>query len=130
MKYLLTLLLIISLVSCAREVPPTVENINKIFESKDFTFEYHDKAGSCQSLSFRHDYLVYKSDQPTVRRTISYDEVLRINRFIQDIVNIHNDNLRNENNPYYIIENTAYTTAVFPEYEPKPFSELLKELEL
>ena len=130
MRYLFCLVVWSVLLGCAKEVKPTPGNINKIFESKDFTFKFYGHSGACQSLSFRHDYLVYKSDKPTIRRTITYDEVLKINKFIQDIVNVHKEDLRNRSHSYYIIENTAYITAIFPEYEPKPFSELLKELNL
>ena len=129
MKYSFCLFLIL-LFGCAREVKPTVENINKIFESKDFTFKFYDEEGSCKSLSFRHDYLVYKSDAPTVRRTITYDEVLRINNFIQQIVNQHDNSLKSKRTDYYIIENTAYVAAIFPKNQEQSFSSLLTELGL
>lgn len=129
MKYSCCLFLIF-LLGCAREIAPTVENINKIFESKDFTFKYYDKEGNCESLSFRHDYLVYKSDAPTVRRTITYDEVLRINNFIQQIVNQHDNSLKSKRTGYYIIENTAYVAAIFPKKKEQSFSSLITELGL
>lgn len=116
--------------SCARTVEPTIENINKIFTSQDFTFEFHKKNASCESLSFREDYMVFKSDQPTLRRSITYDEVLIINDFIQKIVLVHSDNLDKESSYYYVIKNTAYKTIVIPDQEDFYFDALLKALKL
>lgn len=121
---------IIFIVSCARSVDPTVENINKIFTSKDFTFEFNSHTGDKKSLSFRNDYLVYKSDKPTYRREISYDEVLLINDFIQKIVNRHSKILDPETTSHYIIKNTAYKVVIIPDQEDYYFDALLKTLKL
>ena len=115
---------------CARTVEPTPSNINTIFKSKDFTFEFHSKKGTCQSISFRNDYLVYKSDQPTYRRAIEYDEVLLINDFIQNIVNLHSDSIDAETSSHYIIKNTAYKVIITPKQEEYYFEALLKTLKL
>ncbi|GAA4275091.1 hypothetical protein U6A24_17130 [Aquimarina gracilis] len=120
----------IILVSCVRSLEPTPNNINKIFASKDFTFEFHKKNGTCESLSFRNDYLVYKSANPTIRREITYDEVLLINDFIQKIVNKHSTVLDPEHNSYYVIKNTAYKVLIVPKQEEFYFEALIKTLKL
>lgn len=130
MKKIKILFLVFSLVSCARTVEPTPENINKIFSSKDFTFEFVPVNGDKKSLSFRNDYLVYKSDKPTHRREISYEEVLLINNFIQDIVNLHSEQLDIKTTSYYIIKNTAYEVVIIPDQEDFYFDALLKTLKL
>ncbi len=122
--------MVIFLMSCARTVEPTPENINKIFASRDFTFEFNKKDGTCESLSFRNDYLVYKSDKPTLRREISYDEVLLINDFIQKIVNLHSETLDSETNSHYIIKNTAYKAVIVPRQQDFYFQALTKTLKL
>lgn len=130
MRFSLFLFIVLSFFSCARPVEPTPDNINKIFKSKDFTFEFHQLDGSCSSISFRNDYLVYKSDQPTIRRSISYDEVLLINDYIQKIVNLHNPLKNTETSSYYVIKNTAYKTTILPDQENYYFEALLKTLQL
>ncbi|GAA4110393.1 hypothetical protein GCM10022393_07420 [Aquimarina addita] len=121
---------VITVIACARTVDPTIENINKIFTSKDFTFEFHKKEAPSASLSFRDDYLVFKSDQPTIRRVITYDEVVLINNFIQNIVNLHSETLDKKSSSYYVIKNTAYKTVVIPDQEDFYFEALLKTLDL
>ncbi len=130
MKKIIALCIVVLIASCARTLDPTPENINKIFASKDFTFEFHKKDDTCESLSFRNDYLVYKSDKPTVRREITYDEVLLINDFIQNIVNKHDSELDPETNSRYIIKNTAYKVLVMPRQEDFYFEALIKTLKL
>ena len=123
------LLGLILITSCARSVEPTVENINKIFSSQDFTFESHKLGESKKSISFRANYLVYKSDEPTIRREIEYDEVLLINDFIQKIVNHHQVGADQENSSYYEVKNTAYKTIIIPKGD-HDFNVLLKTLQL
>ncbi|MBW1294001.1 hypothetical protein [Aquimarina litoralis] len=129
MKRFILLITCFGLMSCAKQVEPTVENINKIFASQDFTFEFHKSGESKKSISFRNDYLVYKSDQPTFRREITYDEVLLINDFIQNIVNLHQNNVE-ETPSYYVIKNTAYKAKIIPKQEDYYFEALLKTLKL
>jgi len=130
MKRILVIFVCIGITSCARTVEPTVENVNKIFSSQDFTFEFHKVGETTKSVSFRDDYLVYKSDQPTLRREISYDEVLLINDFIQKIVNLHQKYPNAAPSFYYVVKNTAYTTTITPEQEEYYFEALLKTLKL
>jgi len=120
----------ISFTSCARQLEPSVENINKIFSSKDFTFEFNHKNGTCKSLSFRNDVLVYKSDLPTFRREITYKEVLFINDFIQKILNAHSDSLDPDSYSNYVIKNTAYKVVIVPDQEELYFDALIKTLKL
>ena len=118
-------------VGCARRLEPTVENINKIFTSKDFTFEFHTMNEKCTSLSFRNDYLVYKTDSsPIYRREITYDEVLLINDFIQNILNLHSEKLDPEKTSYYVIKNTSYKVMIVPDQEDFYFEAFIKTLQL
>ncbi len=130
MPRIILLLFLICMISCARSIEPTVENINTIFESKDFTFQFNRLDGRQESLSFRNDYLVYKSDKPTFRREISYDEVLLINDFIQKIVHLHSYALDPETSSYYVIKNTAYKVIIIPEQEDLYFDALIRTLRL
>ncbi len=130
MQRVIAVLCLVLVYSCARHVEPTVENINKIFASKDFTFEFNKADGTQRSLSFRQDYLVYKSDQPTLRREVSFDEVLLINDFIQKIVNKHSSSLTPDTNSHYVIKNTAYKVVIVPEQEDFYFDALVKTLKL
>ncbi|AXT51859.1 hypothetical protein D1818_13770 [Aquimarina sp. BL5] len=130
MRNFLVVLILIFITSCARNVEPTVENINKIFASQDFTFEFHPIGATKKSISFRDDYLVYKSDDPTLRREITYDEVLLINDFIQKIVNVHQDDKDTESSSFYVVKNTAYKTTIIPKQEGYYFEALLRTLKL
>ncbi len=121
---------LIVIASCARKVEPTAENINTIFASKDFTFEFNRVDGKKQSLSFRNDYLVYKSDQPTFRRGIEYNEVLLINDFIQNIVRLHSKTRNPKTSSYYVIKNTAYKVVIVPDQQDYYFDALIKTLKL
>lgn len=129
-KFLMLFLTIIFISSCARTVEPTIENINTIFSSKDFTFEFNELGKSKKSISFRVDYLVYKSDQPTIRRNIEYDEVVLINNFIQSIVNNHQADLDKESTSHYVVKNTAYETVIIPKDNINDFDVLLNKLKL
>ena len=129
-KFLMLFVALILICSCAQTVDPTIENINEIFSSKDFTFEYNELGKSKKSISFRVDYLVYQSDEPTVRREIKYKEVILINDFIQNIVNLHQTGAEKESSSHYVVKNTAYETVIIPKDNSKDFSMLLKELKL
>ena len=130
-KKTVILLMLLFAVGCARRLEPTVENINKIFASKDFTLEFHTVNEKYASLSFRNDYLVYKTDSsPIYRREITYDEVLLINDFIQNILNLHSEKLNPEKTSYYVIKNTAYKVMIVPDQEDFYFEALIKTLQL
>ncbi len=130
MQKVIMFLIILLVTACARTLEPNADNVNKIFASKDFTFEFHPVNKTTKSLSFRSDYLVYKSNHPTIRREISYDEVLLINDFIQKIVNLHSNTLDLDTSSYYVIKNTAYKVVIVPDQEDIYFDALLKTLDL
>ncbi|WP_025742819.1 hypothetical protein [Aquimarina pacifica] len=120
----------IFILGCARTVEPSVDNINRIFASKDFTFEFNRLNGKKESLSFRSDFLVYKSDKPTYRREVSYDEVLLINDYIKKILSLHSNTLDPNTSSYYVIENTAYKVIITPNLEDLYFDALILTLKL
>lgn len=124
------LLTFVFICSCSRTVEPTIENINTIFASRDFTFEFIELCKSKKSISFRVDYLVYKSDAPTIRREIEYKEVLLINDFIQKIANQHQVGTDKESSSHYVVKNTAYKTVIIPKENDTDFNILLKKLQL
>ncbi len=130
MQKIIIFISVLCCIGCARSVPPTPENINKIFASKDFTFEFNTSNDKCRSISFRNDYLVYKSDAPTLRRGITYEEVLLINDYIQKIVHLHSNALDPDTSSHYIIKNTAYKVVIVPDQEDYYFDVLLKTLKL
>jgi len=130
MKRCICLISVFMIFGCARTVEPTFENINKIFSSRDFTFEFHEKGKSCRSMSFRNDYVVFQGQHPTIRREISFDEVLLINDFIKKIVRLHNSELDQQNSSYYVIKNTAYETIITPKLEDFYYRALLNTLKV
>jgi hypothetical protein len=128
MKKLLTLLLLVILVSCAQEVDPTIENMNDIFESNDFTIEFIIDADATESMSFIEDLIVYKSAVGVVRRSISYDEALLINDFIQSQFRFHK--VSHSETPAIIILNTAKkVTLKIPNYK-MDYLHLIRKLDL
>ena len=128
MKKLILLLSIILLASCTQEVEPTIENMNSIFESKDFTIEYHLTYSKTESMSFIEDILVFKANDSVVRKTISFDEALLINQLIQNKFKMHDSN--NEETPSIVILNTAKkVTLKIPNYEVD-YLNLINKLDL
>ncbi|WP_405378168.1 hypothetical protein [Nonlabens sp. Asnod3-A02] len=128
MKKLILLLSIILLASCTQEVEPTIENMNSIFESKDFTIEYHLTDARVESMSFIEDILVYKANDSVVRKTISFDEALLINQLIQEKFKQHDSN--NNETPSIIVLNTAKkVTLKIPNYEVD-YLNLINKLDL
>lgn len=128
MKKLILLLSIILLASCTQEVEPTIENMNSIFESKDFTIEYHLTDSKTESMSFIEDILVFKANDSVVRKTISFDEALLINQLIQNKFKMHDSN--NEETPSIVILNTAKkVTLKIPNYEVD-YLNLINKLDL
>lgn len=128
MKKIILLLSLIILVSCAQEVDPTVDNMNNIFDSKDFTIEFILDDSRTESMSFIEDIIVYKTVKGTKRRTITFDEALLINDFIQSQFKLHDES--NSETPSIIILNTAKkVTLKIPKYEAA-YSNLITKLEL
>ncbi|MEO9952465.1 MULTISPECIES: hypothetical protein [Nonlabens] len=128
MKKLILILSILSLASCTQEVEPTIENMNSIFESKDFTIEYRLTDTRVESMSFIEDILVYKANDSVVRKTISFDEALLINQLIQEKFKQHDIN--NKETPSIIVLNTAKkVTLKIPNYEVD-YLNLINKLDL
>ncbi|MEN8897530.1 MAG: hypothetical protein ABF247_13685 [Nonlabens sp.] len=128
MKKIILLLSLIILVSCAQEVDPTVNNMNDIFDSKDFTIEFVLDDSRTESMSFIEDIIVYKTAKETKRSTITFDEALLINDFIQSQFKLHDAS--NSEIPSIIILNTAKkVTLKIPKYEAA-YSNLITKLEL
>ena len=114
--------------SCTQSLEPSIENINSIFQSNDFTIEYILDSDDKESMSFRDDYIVYKKAEGVKRRTITYDEALLINDFIQNQFQFHKDN--HSETPAIIILNTAKkVTLKIPNYEVD-YRNLINKLDL
>jgi hypothetical protein len=128
MKKIILLISLIIFASCVQEVDPTVDNMNDIFNSKDFTIEYVLDDSRTESMSFIEDIIVYKTTKGTKRRTITFDEALLINDFIQSQFKLHEAS--NSNIPSIIILNTAKkVTLKTPNYEAN-YLDLINKLEL
>jgi hypothetical protein len=79
-------------------------------------------------MSFRDDYIVYKKAEGVKRRTITYDEALLINDFIQNQFQFHKDN--HSETPAIVILNTAKkVTLKIPNYEVD-YRNLINKLDL
>lgn len=96
--------------ACAKEVPPTKENINKIFKSKDFTITFVFGESQKESMSFKDDVLVYKHDGETKRIEISYDQAKQINDLVQSVW-LQNARIATQY-PHILISNDAYKTKL------------------
>jgi hypothetical protein len=128
MKKFLLLLSISILTSCTQQLEPTTENINSIFQSNDFTIEFIIDADATESMSFIEDLIVYKSAVGVVRRSISYDEALLINDFIQSQFQLHK--VSHSETPAIVILNTAKkVTLKIPNYK-MDYLHLIRKLDL
>ncbi|WP_438968620.1 hypothetical protein [Nonlabens sp.] len=102
--------------------------MNDIFDSKDFTIEFVLDDSRTESMSFIEDIIVYKTAKETKRNTITFDEALLINDFIQSQFKLHDAS--NSEIPSIIILNTAKkVTLKIPKYEAA-YSNLITKLEL
>lgn len=88
-RFLLLLVLLALLISCQQTLEVSTENINAIFETKDFSISYSISDTQEVTMSFREDYMTYKSDQGTRRVELSYEDVLKINEFIAAQYKLH-----------------------------------------
>jgi hypothetical protein len=128
MKKLLLICCLIALASCQQQLEPTAEHVNSIFKSKDFTIEFHLDSETTASMSFIEDIIIYKAEGDVVRKTISYDDALLINDFIQSQFPYHKDS--NEETPSIIILNTAKkVTLKIPNYEVE-YRNLIDKIDL
>ncbi len=85
--FLLAVFLVLA--GCQRQLPANNENLKKIFATKDFTVKFY-VANAEHFMGFRQDYVTYKHEDETIRETISYDQALLVNNFIQQQLKNHN----------------------------------------
>lgn len=114
--------------ACAKEVPPTAENINKIFDSKDFTITFVFGESQKESMSFRDDVLVYKQGSWTRRIEIDYDHAKQINDFVQRVW-LQNSIVAPQY-PHITISNDAYKTKIPTLGFKKQYDQLLEDFNL
>ena len=84
MKKLFLLLTLIIATSCQQQLEPSVANINSIFETQDFQIRFTVENGGVYRMGFLNNEIAYFSEQGTVRRELSYDDVRLINTFVQN----------------------------------------------
>ncbi len=130
MRYIKILMLTLLLYSCGQQLPTTIDNVNKIFSSQDFTLEINDPSQEKITLSFVNGYFVYKDSLNTYRREITYREVVMINEFIQSIMNTHEEGASIENSISYIIKNVSYEVLIIPNTTNKAYLEMLEKLKI
>ena len=116
MKKLILLLSLFIIVSCQQTADVTTENINSIFATKDFSISFRMSDNKESSMSFREDYMTYKSDQGTQRVEISYDDVLKINAFIASQYPLHEEGREEETPSITIYTDTKKVTLKVPQY--------------
>ena len=115
MKKLILLLSLFLVLSCQQTADVTTENINSIFATKDFSISFRMSDNKEASMSFREDYMTYKSDQGTQRVELSYDDVLKVNAFIAEQYPLH-DATREETPSITIYSDAKKVTMKVPQY--------------
>lgn len=80
-------ILILLFVSCKKQQEPTIENINAIFQTKDFNIEFRMDEDNTYRLGFREDYVSFFSNAETQRHVLSYEEASATNALIQSLFN-------------------------------------------
>jgi len=106
----------------------TSENINTIFATKDFSINFIPVNGSDITMSFREDYMTFKKGGEVKRVTVSYDDVARINAFVQKQFNKH-DMARGERPSVIIYDDTRKIKMRVPRYGNE-LDKLIKTLSL
>lgn len=128
MKNPTPILLLFVIISCQQTADVTKENINAIFATQDFSISFRMSEEKESSMSFREDYMTYKSDQGTQRVELSYDDVVKINTFITEQFPLHNAD-GEEIPSITIYSDTQKVTLKVPQYASK-FRFLLNDLPL
>lgn len=118
MKKILILLFITTLYSCQQEKEVTIENINQIYGTKDFSIEFKMSDDDIIRMSFREDYMTYVINNETNRMTIEYDQVLLINDFVATQFNNH-DASRDPLPSIVVYDDTRKVTLQVPQYASK-----------
>ncbi|MGB5980985.1 MAG: hypothetical protein WBG46_02465 [Nonlabens sp.] len=123
----LTGVLFLALISCKNQQKATIKNINTIFNTKDFNIEFRFEDDQSYRLGFREDYVSFFSEAETQRKTISYDDAVSVNSFVQELFN---DRTQNESDPeiaiYEGFREVSFHAANFEE----ELYELLDQLNL
>ena len=118
MKNITLLLSLFIIISCQQTIDVTTENINSIFATKDFSISFNMSDDKETSMSFRDDYMTFKSDQGIQRVELSYDDVLKINGFIAEQYPLH-DEAREKIPSITIYSDTKKVTLKVPQYASK-----------
>ncbi len=106
------------MISCQQEKEATIENINQIYATKDFSIEFKMSEDDEIRMSFREDYMTYIINGETNRKTVAYDELLLINDFVANQFKEHDPN--REDLPKIVIYNdTRKVTLKVPQYASK-----------
>lgn len=116
------------LMSCQQSMDVTTENINTIFATKDFSINFIPVNGSDITMSFREDYMTFKKGGDVKRVTVSYEDIARINAFVQEQFNKH-DAARGERPSVIIYDDTRKIKMRVPKYG-NDLDKLLKTLPL
>ncbi|MGB3591120.1 MAG: hypothetical protein WBA16_05475 [Nonlabens sp.] len=122
--FLLVALLLLA--SCQQELPASTDNLQKIFDTRDFTVTFI--VGEKEHfMGFRQDYMTYKHNGNTIRETISYEQALAVNNFIQQqLVQYDNKAVPNAT----IVESPQYKVVIKTAGDNDNFQQLLTKLEL
>jgi hypothetical protein len=113
--------------ACQQTVPTNKENLQKIFDTKDFTVTFYPQEGEEHFMGFRMDYVTYKHEGKTKRETISYDQALLVSNFIKQKLTEHNDE---ESAASIVVESPQYKVEIKLEDYDQEFEELLKNLKI
>lgn len=103
------------LVSCQQSMDVTTENINTVFETKDFSINFIPVNGSDITMSFREDYMTFKKGGEVKRVNVNYEDIARINAFVQEQFNKH-DATRGERPSVIIYDDTRKIKMRVPKY--------------
>ncbi len=126
-KTFIFVLLIALFVSCKKQQEPTIENINAIFQTKDFNIEFRMDDDHTYRLGFREDYVSFFSNAETQRNVISYDEAVATNKLIQNLFNLRT---QDENDPEIAIYDDFNEVSFRASGFENELYNLLKELNL
>lgn len=118
MKKIFTILVLVIMISCQQEKEATIENINQIYATKDFSIEFKMSEDDEIRMSFREDYMTYVINNETNRKTLAYDEVVLINKFVTNQFEKHDANLPALPS-ITVYDDTRKVTLKVPQYASK-----------
>lgn len=128
MKKLSFIILCLITLSCQQEKEASIENINQIYATKDFSIEYKMSDDDLIRMSFREDYMTYVINGETNRKTVEYKEVLWINEFVAQQFQLH-DATREDIPSIIIYDDTRKVTLKVPQYASK-LRQLINKLKI